>query len=94
MLDIAQVDPSQDSRIVKLQKEEFKNCKAWPIERQIWLIETRFLQIINQAWKPMKRLGFESNTARYKKENLNSSFKSLMNFYELLLWDLWGSVTF
>ena len=33
ILDIFQVDLSQDSRIVKLQEEEFKNCKAQPIKR-------------------------------------------------------------
>ena len=43
VLDIAQVDLSQDSRTVKLQKEEFKNCKARPIERKVRLIELRFL---------------------------------------------------
>ena len=33
ILDISQVVLSQDSRIVKLQKEEFKNYKARPIKR-------------------------------------------------------------
>ena len=47
MLDIAQVDPSQDSRIIRLQKVEFRNCKARPIKRQVRVIETR--QILNQA---------------------------------------------
>jgi len=41
MLDIAQVDPSQDLRTIRLQKEEFRNCKAWPIEKQVRLIKTR-----------------------------------------------------
>ena len=35
VLDIDQVDSSQDSRTVKLQTEEFINCKARPIETQI-----------------------------------------------------------
>ena len=70
VLDIAQVDLSQDSRTVKLQKEEFKNCKAGPIERKVRLIKLRFLQILNHAWKLAKRLGFESNTARYKRKTL------------------------
>ena len=43
VLDIAKVDLSQDSRTVKLQKEEFRNCKARPIKRQIRPIEMRFL---------------------------------------------------
>ena len=37
VLDIAQDGSSQNSRTVKLQKEEFRNCKARPIEH-------RFLQ--------------------------------------------------
>ena len=63
MLDIAQVDPSQDSRIIRLQKEEFRNCNARPIKRQVRVIETR--QILNQARKLEKCLGFESNTVWY-----------------------------
>ena len=35
ILDISQVDSSQDSRIVKMQKEEFRNCKARPIKRKV-----------------------------------------------------------
>ena len=33
MLDIAHDDLNQDSRIVKLQKEELKICKAQSIQR-------------------------------------------------------------
>jgi len=33
VLDIAQVDTSQDSRTYKLQKEKFRNCQARPIDR-------------------------------------------------------------
>ena len=70
VLDIVQVDSNQDSRPVKLQKEEFKNCKAQPIERKVRPIELCFLQILNQTRKPVKHLGFESNTARYKRKTL------------------------
>ena len=35
VLDISQVDSSQDSRIVKMQKEEFRNSKARPIKRNV-----------------------------------------------------------
>ena len=70
MLDIAQVDSSQDSRPVNLQKEEFRNCKAQLIERKVRPIELCFLQILNQTRKLAKRLGFESNTARYKRKTL------------------------
>ena len=33
ILDIAQVDSSQDLRTIILQKEEFRNCKARLIKR-------------------------------------------------------------
>ena len=33
ILDIAQVDSSQDLRTISLQKEEFRNCKARLIKR-------------------------------------------------------------
>ena len=42
VLDITQVDSSQDSRTVKPQKKEFKNCKVRPIECVLQPIETRF----------------------------------------------------
>ena len=32
VLDIAKVGSSQDSRTIKLQKEEFRNGLAWPIK--------------------------------------------------------------
>jgi len=43
---------SQDSRIVKLQKEEFRICKTRPIERNARLIENRVLQNFIQAQSP------------------------------------------
>jgi len=52
--------------------------------------QTAILQILNQAQQLMKHLGFESNTAKYERETLIHVFQSL----ELLLWDLWGSITF
>ena len=36
MLDIAHVSSSQDLKTVKLQKEEFRICKAQLIKRQIF----------------------------------------------------------
>ena len=42
VLDIAQVDTSQDSRTYKLQKGEFKIWRAQPIERDLQPIELRF----------------------------------------------------
>ena len=70
MLDIAHDDSSQDSRIVKLQEKEAKICKARPIE-------DRILQNFNQAKSPWKRLGFVSNTARYKRKTLNTFHRFL-----------------
>ena len=49
MLDITQDCSSQDLRIVKLQKEEFRFYKAQLIERKVQPIESNFLQILNQA---------------------------------------------
>ena len=69
VLDITHVCSSQDLRTVKLQKEEFRICKAQPIERKARPIENRFLGNLNQAQSPQKRLGFQSNIAKYKKKN-------------------------
>ena len=44
MLDIAQDYSTQDSRIVKLQKEEVNFSETRPIERKARLIESRSLQ--------------------------------------------------
>jgi len=49
MLDITHVGSSQDSRIVKLQKEEFRIYKTWSIERQTRPIKNWILQNLNQA---------------------------------------------
>ena len=70
MLDSARVGLSKDSRIVKLQKEEFRICKARLIKNQI-------LQNLNQAQSPQKCLGFVSNTTRYKRKTLNT-FQNLL----------------
>ena len=71
VLDISHTSSSQDSRIVKLQKEKFRICKVWPIERQARPIENRVLQNLNRAQSSQKRLGFEFNTTRYKRKTLN-----------------------
>ena len=44
MLDIAQDCSTQDSRIVKLQKEKVNFSETRPIERKARLIESRNLQ--------------------------------------------------
>ena len=49
MLDIAHISSSQDSRTIKLQKEEFRICKAQPIERQTRPIKNQILQNLNQT---------------------------------------------
>ena len=46
MLDTTHDGSSQDSRIVKLQREEFKICKARLIERQTQLIEYQIYRIL------------------------------------------------
>ena len=48
LFDDAQGDTSQDSRIYKLQKEEFRNCLVRLIERQARPIETRTYRILFQ----------------------------------------------
>ena len=77
VLDITHVCSSQDLRTVKLQKEEFIICKAQPIERKARPIENRFLRNLNQAQSPQKRLGFQSNIAKYKRKTLNTFWKFL-----------------
>jgi len=47
VLDISHAGLSQDSRIIKLQKEKFKICKVWTIKRQARPIENRILQNLN-----------------------------------------------
>ena len=71
MLDIAQDYSSQDST-VKLQKEEFKFYEARLIKRKVRSIESRFLQILNQAQSPRKHVGFQFNTTRYKRKTLTT----------------------
>ena len=61
-VEIAHDGSSQDLRTVKLQKEEFKLCKARPIERNAQPIKDRFLQNLNQTQSPQKRLRFVFNT--------------------------------
>ena len=77
MLDIAQDCLSQDSRTVKLQKKEFRFCEAQPIIRKVRPIESRILQILNQVQSLRKRLGFHSNTTRYKRKTL-TTFQKLL----------------
>ena len=49
ILDIAQVDISQDSITYKLQEKEFRNCQALLIERDLRLIELQICRILNKA---------------------------------------------
>ena len=70
VLDIAQIDSSQDSRTIKLQKEEFSICLVRPIKMH-------FLQILNKTRKLVKHLRFKSNTAKYKSETLIHVFQDL-----------------
>ena len=72
VLDIAQIDSSQDSRTIKLQKEEFSICLVRPIKMH-------FLQILNKTRKLVKHLRFKSNTAKYKKRNPNTCFPRLVS---------------
>ena len=77
VLDIAQINTSQDLRTYKLQKEEFKNCQAQPIKEKPRPIELRFYRILNKAQQPVKCLGFESNTTRHKREIIIHIFQVL-----------------
>ena len=77
VLDFAHVNASQNSRTYKLQKEEFKIWRTWPIEKGLWLIELRFYKFLNQAQQLAKHLGFEFNIARYKKKTLIHVFQAL-----------------
>ena len=90
MLDISQDGLSQDSRTDKLQKEEFRNCLAWPIKRQAQLVESQFMQNLNQAQKLAKRLGFESNITRYKRKTLNhvSEVLGSLVLYSYEIWEV------
>ena len=56
LFDDAQGDTSQDSRIYKLQKEEFRNCLVRSIERQARPIETRTYRIL---FKPKLNLMYQ-----------------------------------
>ena len=48
LLNNAQGDTSQDSRIYKLQKEEFRNCLVRLIKKQAQPVETRVHRILSQ----------------------------------------------
>ena len=63
--------------IEMLHKEDLWICLARLIERELWLIETWILHILNQTQKPAKRLGFEFNTAWYQRETLIHVFQVL-----------------
>ena len=49
VLDFAQGDISHDLRTNKLQKEEFKNWRAQPIEKDLRPNELWFFRFLNQA---------------------------------------------
>ena len=77
VLDIAQDCSSQDSRTVKLQKEDFRFCEARLIERKVRPIKSHFLQILNQVQSLQKRVTFQFNTTRCKRKNLTKFQKFL-----------------
>ena len=66
MLNIAQDYTNQDSRTFKLQKGKFKFNEAQPIEKCRKVKYADFESRLSQQ----KRLGFQSNTARYKRKTL------------------------
>ena len=75
-----------------MQKEEFRNYQARSTDRErLSTDQTAICRILIEAQQPAKRLGFESNTARYKSKTLIYIFQVLrvspmrsMRFYNLL----------
>ena len=80
MLDIVQSVSSQVSRIFKLQEKELIFSEVRLIEGQAWPIENRIKTVFAEfklGLSPWKRLGFQSNTPKYK-------MKTLTTFWRLL----------
>ena len=65
------------SRTCKLKKEKVSFCKAWTIKRKAQSIKNCSLPNFNRAQSPQKRLGFQSNTTKYKKKTPNKFQKFL-----------------
>ena len=82
VLDITQDCTNQDSRAFKVQKGEFKFSETRLIENYIRPIEnhSKSNSIEFKTGPRRKRLGFQSNTSKYKRKTLTTFWRLLEDF--------------